>query len=144
MPTKAELKQNAQHMKLKIRKGDTVMIISGKDKGQVGTVALISPKESRAIIVQDNPDNPGQPIALNAMIKHYKAKRQGEKSSRIKLPAPIHVSNLMAIDPETKKPTRIGRRKEGAKVVRFAKKSGKVLVDGADADMLARREQEKK
>ncbi len=144
MPTKAELKLQAQNIKLKIRKGDTVMIISGKDKGQVGTVAAISPKESRAIVVQESTETPGQMVALNAMIKHFKAKRQGEKSARIKLPAPIHISNLMVVDPETKKPTRIGRRKEGENVVRYAKASGKTIIDGADADLLARREQEKK
>ncbi len=142
MPTKAELKLKAQHIKVKIRKGDTVMIIAGKDKGQIGTVAAVSPKEQKLMLIQNNPENPDQPIPLNAVIKHHKAKRQGDRSARIKLPAPIHISNVMLIDPETQKPTRVGRRKEGEKVVRYAKKSGKTLVSTVDPDMLARREQE--
>ncbi len=144
MPTKAELKQQAEHIKLKIRKGDTVMIISGKDKGRVGTVALVSPKENKAIVVADDPENPDQKIALNAVIKHFKAKHQGQKSARIKLPSPIHISNLMVVDPSTKKPTRIGRRKEKDSVVRYYKGSGKTIKETTDADLLARREEEKK
>jgi large subunit ribosomal protein L24 len=129
MPTKAELKQQAQHVKLKIRTGDRVQIVAGKDKGQIGYVAAVSPKEFKAIVLQENPDNPEQPLPLNAVIKHRKAKYQGERSARIKLPAPIHISNLMVIDPETNKPTRIGRRKEGDSLVRYAKKSGKTIKD---------------
>lgn len=143
MPTKAELKAKLKTIKVKIRKGDTVMIISGKDKGQVGTVFGVNLKTMRAFVGQDDPENPDQKIPLNAAIKHYKAKRQGERSVRFKMPSPIHLSNLMVIDPETKKPTRIGRRKEGDKLVRYAKKSGKTLVDGADSDMLSRREEKK-
>ncbi|MCB0826870.1 MAG: 50S ribosomal protein L24 [Armatimonadetes bacterium] len=115
--------------KLKIRTGDRVMIISGKDKGQRGFVAAVAPKEYKAIVLQDNPENPEQPLPLNAVIKHRKAKYQGERSARIKLPAPIHISNLMVIDPDKDVPTRIGRRKEDGKIVRYAKKSGKTLKD---------------
>ncbi|MEZ5162512.1 MAG: hypothetical protein R2688_01935 [Fimbriimonadaceae bacterium] len=68
-------------------------------------------------------------MPLNAVIKHRKAKYQGERSARIKLPAPIHISNLMVIDPDKDVPTRIGRRKEDGKIVRYAKKSGKTLKD---------------
>jgi large subunit ribosomal protein L24 len=50
----------------------------------------------------------------------------------------------MLVDPETGKPTRVGRRKEGDKIVRYAKKSGKTIVDGVDIDLVARREEEKK
>lgn len=128
MPTKAELKVK-QQPKLRLRQGDKVMIIAGKDKGQIGFVAKISPIEKRAFVLQDNPDNPDQPLPLNAVIKHKKAKFQGERSARVKLPAAIHVSNLMLIDPETNEPTRVGRRKEDGKTVRFAKKSGKTLND---------------
>lgn len=129
MPTKAELKQLAQHIKLKVRTGDRVMIISGKDKGQIGTIAAVSPKEQKVIVVQDDPENPENKIPLNAVVKHFKAKMQGQRSARFKMPAPLHVSKVMVIDPETDKPTRIGRRKEGDKIVRYAKKSGKTLVD---------------
>lgn len=131
MPTKAELKQQAKHVKLKIRKGDKVMIISGKDKGEIGFVAAVSPKEQKAIILKENDENPEQPLPLNAVIKHRKARMQGERSARIKLPAPIHVSNLMVLDPNTNQPTRVGRRKDDAtgKLVRYAKKTGTQLPD---------------
>ncbi|MCC7231281.1 MAG: 50S ribosomal protein L24, partial [Fimbriimonadaceae bacterium] len=99
MPTKAELKQLAKHIKLKVRRGDTVMIISGKDKGEVGFVAAVSPKEQKVIVLKVNEDNPDQPLPLNAAIKHRKAKTQGEKSARIKIPVPLHVSNVMVVDP---------------------------------------------
>jgi large subunit ribosomal protein L24 len=131
MPTKAELKLKAKHTKVKIRKGDKVMIISGKDKGEVGFVAAVSPKEQKVIILKENDENPEQPIPLNAVIKHRKAKTQGEKSARIQLPAPLHISNVMVLDPKTNQPTRVGRRIEDGKLVRFAKKSGE-LVPSAD------------
>lgn len=129
MPTKADLKRLATKVKLKIRTGDNVMIIAGKDKGQTGFVAAVSPKELKAIVLQKNPENDAQPLPLNAVIKHRKARYQGERSARIKLPAPIHISNLMVIDPESGKPSRLGRRQEGDKLVRYAKKSGTTLVD---------------
>jgi large subunit ribosomal protein L24 len=129
MPTKAELKLKAQHTKVKIRKGDKVMIISGKDKGQIGFVAAVAPKEQKVIILQENDENPDQPLPLNAVIKHRKARTQGEKSARIKLPAPLHISNVMVLDPKTGAPSRVGRREEGGKLVRYAKKSGELVPD---------------
>ncbi len=131
MPTKAELKLQAQHIKLKVRKGDRVMIIAGKDKGQIGFVAAVAPKEQKAIVLQDNDENPEQPLPLNVAIKHRKAKTQGERSVRLKIPAPIHISNLMVLDPTTNQPTRIGRRKDDVtgKLVRYAKKTGTALPD---------------
>ncbi len=129
MPTKAEVKRLSKPIKLKIRRGDKVMIISGKDKGEVGFVAAVSPKESKVIVLKENLENPEQPIPLNRVIKHRKARMQGERSARVMLPSPIHVSNVMLLDPETNLPTRVGRRKEDDKLVRFAKKSGKTIVE---------------
>ncbi|MDI9638883.1 50S ribosomal protein L24 [Kamptonema cortianum] len=129
MPTKAELKKAGKKIKLRLRTGDTVMIIAGKDKGQIGTIAAISPTERKAIVIAENPENPDQPLPLNAIVKHRKARYQGEKSARIKLPAPIDLSNLMLIEPDKKQPTRVGRRIEDGKIVRYAKKTGKTLVD---------------
>jgi large subunit ribosomal protein L24 len=144
MPTKAEIKALNKNVKLKLRKGDTVQIVAGKDKGQIGMIAAVSPKEHKVIVVQNDPENADQKIPLNAVTKHYKAKRQGERSVRFKMPSPLHISNVMLVDPETGKPTRVGRRKEGDKIVRYAKKSGKTIVDGVDIDLVARREEEKK
>ncbi len=129
MATRAEIKQEKAHIKLRVRTGDKVVIIAGKDKGQSGFVAAVSPKEQKVIVLQENAENPEQPIPLNAVIKHRKARTQAERSARIKLPAPIHVSNVMVIDPESGDATRVGRRKEGDKLVRYSKKSGKTFKD---------------
>lgn len=129
MPTKADLKRLRERVKVKIRTGDRVMIIAGKDKGQRGYIAAVSPKEQKVIVLQDNEGNPDQPLPLNAAIKHRKARTQGERSARIQIPVPLHISNVMLIDPKTDTPTRIGRRKEGEKIVRYAKKSNETLKD---------------
>lgn len=138
MPTKEELKRLAHPPKLKVRTGDKVMIIAGKDRGEIGTVIAVSPKEQRVMVVKENEENPDEPIPLNRVVRHRKARRQGEKSARIVLPGPIHISNVMVIDPSTGQPTRIGRKvvetvKDGKpvkKIVRYAKKSGTVFEDG--------------
>lgn len=129
MPTKAEIKKLSHKIKLKVRTGDKVVIIAGKDKGQIGTVAAVSPKENKAIVLAENPENPETPLPLNAAVKHRKARFQGERSARLRIPVPIDISNLMVIDPATDKPSRIGRRLEDGKVVRYAKKSGKTIAD---------------
>lgn len=134
MPTKSELKRLSERVKPKIRKGDRVVIIAGKDKGQIGFVAAVSPKEQKVIVLQDNPENPDQPKPLNAAVKHFKAKVQGQRSARIQIPAPLHISNVMVIDAKSGEPTRVGRRKEGDKIVRYAKKSGETIVDAPNIE----------
>jgi large subunit ribosomal protein L24 len=129
MPTKADIKRLSKTLKVKVRKGDTVMIISGKDKGEVGFVAAVSPKEQKVIVLKSNDENPDQPLPLNAAIKHRKARTQAEKSARVKIPVPIHISNVMVVDPNTNQPSRVGRREENGKIVRYTKKSGTTLVD---------------
>jgi len=129
MPTKAELKKQAQHIKVKVRKGDKVVIISGKDKGEIGIVWQVAPKEEKVMVFKENPENPQQPIPLNQVIKHRKARTQGERSARTILPGPIHISNVMVLDPATNEATRVGRRLEDGKLVRYAKKSGTKLED---------------
>jgi large subunit ribosomal protein L24 len=129
MPTKAELKLRANLPKTKFRTGDKVIVISGKDRGQIGFIAELDPKIQKAVVLQDNPENPDQPLPLNAVTKHRKARFQGEKSARFKMPSPIHLSNLMVLDPDKGEPTRIGRRAEGGKIVRYAKKTGKTIKD---------------
>ncbi|MBS1719459.1 MAG: 50S ribosomal protein L24 [Armatimonadetes bacterium] len=129
MPTKAEIKALAKKPKLKVRKGDKVMIIAGKDKGQIGFIAAVAPKEGKVIVLKENDENPDQPLPLNAVIKHRKPRTQGERGARVSLPAPLDASNVMVLDPKSGEPTRIGRKKEGGKIVRYAKKSGTVLED---------------
>ena len=122
MPTKAELK--AKPIKMKIRKGDKVMVIAGKDKGEIGQVIAVSPTENKVIVIKENPENKEQPLPLNAVIKHRKPQGQGQKGARVQLPAPIHASNVMLLDPKTNQPTRVGRRKaDNGKLVRYAKGS---------------------
>lgn len=133
MPTKAEIKKLNSRIKLKLRTGDQVVIIAGKDKGEKGFIAAVSPKEEKVIVLQNNPENEEQPLPLNAVIKHRKAKMQGERSARIKLPAPIHISNVMLLDPKSGEATRVGRRKEGEKLVRYAKKSDATIKDPTSA-----------
>jgi len=132
MPTKAELKLQAKHVKVKIRKGDNVVIISGKDKGETGFVAAVSPKEQKVIVLKNNDENPDQPLPLNAAIKHRKARTQGEKSARIKIPVPIHISNVMVVDPKNNKATRVGRRLEDGKLVRYSKSTGETLKEAKE------------
>jgi large subunit ribosomal protein L24 len=127
MPTKADLKALANPVKLKVRKGDKVMIISGKDKGEIGFIAAVAPKENKVIVLKENEENASQPLPLNAAIKHRKAKTQQERSARIRIPVPIHVSNVMVLDPKTNEPSRVGRRMQDGKLVRYAKKSGELV-----------------
>lgn len=127
--TKAEIRQAAQRLKLKVRKGDRIMIISGKDRGQVGFIERVLTKAQRVIVLQENQENPDFPLPLNAGIRHRKARTQAEKSAREKFPAPIHISNVMVLDPKTETPSRLGRRIEGEKMVRYAKKSGTAVQD---------------
>lgn len=129
MPTKAELKRLANLPKCKFRKGDNVLIIAGKDKGQRGFIEAVDPVKNRAYVLQENPDNPDQPLPLNAATKHRKKKYENEKSARVRIPLPIQLSNLMVIDPASGEPSRVGRRVEKDKIVRYAKRSGKTIED---------------
>ena len=101
--------------KLHVKKGDRVMVIAGNDKGQTGEVLEVFPKKNRAII-----DN------LNMVKKHQKP-TQDNPGGIVDMPAPIHLSNLMLIDPKTGEPTRIGRKLVDGKLVRYAKKSGELI-----------------
>ncbi len=134
MPTKAAIKRGSSQPKLKIRKGDKIVIIAGRDKGQEGYVLAVAPNKLKALVLQDNPENPDQPLPLNTAVKHRKAKYQGEKSARMRIPVPIHISNLMVLDPGSEEPTRIGRRVEDGKLVRYGKKSGKTIVDASNIE----------
>lgn len=132
--TKEQIKKRANPVKQKLRTGDKVQVMAGKDKGEKGFIAALDPKKGKALILKENDENPDQPLPLNAAIKHKKAKFQGEKSARIKLPAPIDLSNLMLLDPKTGEPTRVGRKVVDGKQVRYAKRSGTVLEDKPNID----------
>lgn len=107
-------------MKLHIKKGDTVIVNSGEFKGQKGTVLQVLVKKNRAIVE-----------GVNIISKAVKPSAQNTEGGFVKKEAPIHISNLMVICPDTNKPTRIGRRLEevnGVKrLVRYSKKSNKEI-----------------
>jgi len=106
--------------KLKIRKGDMVMVIAGDSKGSKGKVLEVLVKENRAIVEQ-----------VNIVSKHTRPNAKNTHGGIVKQEAPVHISNLMVIDPKEGKPTRVGRKKnEDGKLVRYAKKSGEVIKNG--------------
>jgi large subunit ribosomal protein L24 len=104
-------------MAARIRKGDTVVVISGVNKGRRGEVAAVMPKEERAIV-----------SGVNLATHHVKPSRMGDQGGIQRREAAIHLSNLMLIDPKTTNPTKVGFRvlDNGTKV-RVARKTGEVI-----------------
>lgn len=100
---------------MKIKKGDEVVVISGKYKGVKGQVLEARPTESRVVVA-----------GVNRHKWHVKP-TQNEPGHIVDREAPIHVSNVALVDPKTKKPTRVGYKVEEGKKVRVAKKSGTEL-----------------
>jgi large subunit ribosomal protein L24 len=104
-------------MAARIRKGDTVVVISGVHKGRRGEVAVMMPKEERAIV-----------SGVNMATHHVKPTRMGEPGGIQRREAAIHLSNLMLIDPKSEKPTKVGFRiLEDGRKVRVARKTGEVI-----------------
>lgn len=102
--------------KLKIRKGDRVIVIAGRSKGRIGEVLKVMPKENRALVQGVN------------MIKRHVRPTAREAGGIVQREAPIHVSNLAHVDPTTARPTRVGYRfLDDGRKVRFAKRSGEVI-----------------
>jgi large subunit ribosomal protein L24 len=96
---------------MKIKKGDTVLIIRGKDRGKSGKVVKVIPKENKIVVE-----------GLNLVKKHVKPKRQGEKGKIIEIPAPLYISKVKLICPNCNKPTRVGYKIEGEEKFRICKK----------------------
>ena len=101
-------------MNLKV--GDKVIVIAGNDKGKTGTIQKVYPKLNKVVVEN-----------VNVRKKHKKPTQQNSEGSIVEVYAPIDASNVMLVDPKTKKPTRIGHKVVKGKKVRFAKKSGTVL-----------------
>ena len=99
----------------KIRKGDKVVVLAGKDKGRTGEVLRVMPKEDRAVV-----------RGINIVVRHQR-QTQGQEGGLIRKEAPIHLSNLAVADPKDGKPTRVGFKMEGENKVRFAKRSGETI-----------------
>lgn len=106
-------------MKIKIRKGDRVMIVSGNDKGKIGEVIRVLPEEGR-VVVQ----------GVNLRIKHQAQTQSRGKtipSGKIEFEAPIDISNVMLVDPKDGKPTRVGIERKDGKPIRVSKRTGTAL-----------------
>jgi len=105
-------------MAAKIKKGDTVVMMTGRDKGKSGEVVSVMPKELRAVV-----------RGINVVKKHQK-QSASQEGGIISKELPVHLSNLALCDPKDGKPTRVGFKfLEDGRKVRFAKRSGD-LIDG--------------
>ncbi len=103
--------------KLHIKKGDTVVVNTGESKDQRGRVLEIFRKTQRALVE-----------GVNIISKHTKPDAQNPQGGIVKKEAPVHISNLMLIDPSSGEPTRIGRKyNDNKKLVRYSKKSGEEI-----------------
>jgi large subunit ribosomal protein L24 len=103
--------------KIHIKKGDTVIVISGESKGQKGRVLEVNRDKNRAIVE-----------GVNMLSKHTKPNAKAPQGGILKKEAPIHISNLMLVDPTSGKPTRVGRKlNDNNKLVRYSKKSGEEI-----------------
>ncbi len=101
---------------MKIKKGDNIIVIAGKDKGKKGKVVRALPADSKVVVE-----------GVNMRKKHQRAGKGRQKGQIIDIAMPIHISNVMIEDPKTGKPTRVGKRIAGGKRIRIAKKSGTEL-----------------
>ena len=104
--------------KLHIKKDDTVIVLTGSDKGKTGKVLKVLVEEQRAIVE-----------GINIVSKNAKPSAKNPQGGIVKQEAAIHISNLNLVDPKTGKPTRVGRREssDGRTFVRYAKKSGEEI-----------------
>ena len=101
---------------MKLVKGDKVIVIAGNDKGKTGEIQRVYPKTNRVVVEN-----------VNVRKKHKKPTQQNPEGSIIEIYAPINASNVMLVDPKTKKPTRVGHTMVKDQKVRVAKKSGTTL-----------------
>jgi large subunit ribosomal protein L24 len=109
-------------MALRIRRDDTVRVIAGKDRGRTGRVKSVEPNNQRVYVE-----------GLNIIKRHIKPRtlrdtqRAQELGGIVEMEGPIHVSNVMLIDPESGEPSRIAVKRDGGRRIRVAKKSGKEI-----------------
>lgn len=104
----------------KLRKGMKVKVIAGKDRGKEGTVEAVLADRHRVVV-----------SGVNVVKKSIKASAQTKQAGLVEMPAPIHASNVMAVDPKGGQPTRIGFKATGrGQKVRIAKKSGSEITAG--------------
>ncbi len=102
--------------KLRIKKGDTVYVNAGNDKGKTGKVLAVDPQKDRVIVE-----------GVNLVSKHTKPNSKQPQGGILKKEAGVHISNLQLLDPQTNKPTRVGYKFEDGKKIRYSKKSGEEI-----------------
>ena len=107
-------------MARRIRKGDTVAVIAGDDKGRRGKVLRIIPEKNRVVVE-----------GVNLVFKHLRKSQENPNGGRIRREAPLHMSNVMPIDPESNEPTRVSAKVVDGKRVRVGRKSGAELGGSA-------------
>ena len=103
-------------MKMKLKKGDSVKVMSGKDKGKTGEIVRVLPLRNQIVI-----------DGVGVVKRHIKKSGRGQSGRIVERPMPIDASNVMLLDPSTKKPTRVGRESKEGKLVRVTKKSKTVI-----------------
>ena len=99
--------------KLHVKKGDTVVVLSGKDKGKQGKVLEVQPKSGKVVVEN-----------INVVSRHTKPRKQGDQGGILKKEAPLYACKVQKVCPKCNKPTRIGHKVEGDKKVRICKKCG--------------------
>jgi len=104
-------------VKCRLKKGDEVKVISGKHKRKTGKVLRVIRKYDRVVV-----------DGVNVMKRHTKPSMADQDGGIVDKTVGIHISNVMLIDPKSKKPTRVGFKTDGGKKVRFAKDSGTILA----------------
>jgi large subunit ribosomal protein L24 len=105
-------------MAAKIKKGDKVVVLTGRDKGKTGEVFQVMPKETRALVRGIN------------LVKRHQKQTASQEAGIVSKEAPVHLSNIALLDPKDGKPTRVGFKVlEDGRKVRVAKRSGD-LIDG--------------
>ncbi len=109
-------KGQKMNKKLNIKKGDSVIVISGESKGSTGEVTKVDRVKDR-VYIRD----------VNLITKHMKPNSENPDGGIIKTEGSIHISNVMLVDPKSGERTRIGRREENGQTVRVSKKSGEVI-----------------
>jgi large subunit ribosomal protein L24 len=106
---------DTERTKMKIRKGDSVIVITGRDKGKTGEVLRVFPADNRALVQ-----------GVNTVKRHTKP-RPGQTGGIVEKENPIHASNIALVDPKDKKATRVGYKTIDGRKVRFALRSGEII-----------------
>lgn len=114
--------QQQQRLKVRIRKGDTVRVLLGKDRGKSGSVMAVLTDDSRVRVIVEG---------INMVMKHVRPKRSGEKGQRVSVAAPMEISNVQLVCPACKKKTRVGLEQTDDKKNRVCKKCGEVIDNKA-------------